>query len=226
MADAASKDAAAKQRIINHMNADHQDSLVRYLEHWGNLSSYAASNARLEDIAFDSMTISTAKGVNHLITIQPPLSSWSEARPKAVAMDEEARARLKRSDITIKEYVLPNKAWQIAIMTASVLTLLAFSKQSNFLPGSLLFDYFLKYFPRFTVFCYSIQGLVLYPMVMIHAGEAGHMAQSRLEKHSVPQYSLVWWKWVISTFAEGFGAFSRFDEIVAIEKKKRARTKH
>ena len=226
MADPASKDAVAKQRIITHMNTDHQDSLVRYLEHYGNLSSYAASNARLEDITFDSMTISTAKGENHIVAIDPPLSSWSEARPKVVAMDEEARARLKRSDITVKEYTLPNKLWQAVIMTASALTFLAFSKRSNFLPGSLLFDYLLKYTPGFAQFCNTVQPLVIYPMVILHAGEAGHMAKSRLEKHSVPQYSLLWWKWVLSTFVEGFGAFSRLDEMITMQRKKKADAKH
>lgn len=45
--DPAAAELAAKTRIITHMNNDHQDSLVRYLEAYHNLSSFTARNAKI-----------------------------------------------------------------------------------------------------------------------------------------------------------------------------------
>ena len=52
------------------------------------------------------------------------------------------------------------------------------------------------------------------------------MAKSRLEKHTVRIFSGVWWMWVLSCFAEGYGAFVRFDECVREEKAKKEGMKH
>ncbi|KAL8626103.1 hypothetical protein Q9189_008215 [Teloschistes chrysophthalmus] len=98
-----SQDEAAKARIIKHMNTDHQDSLIRYLEHFCHLSSFSAANAKLESLTLGSLSISSRLGRIHLIPIQPPMASWSEARTRFAALDGEAVKGLGRSDITVKE---------------------------------------------------------------------------------------------------------------------------
>jgi len=225
MADAQAKDAAAKERIIQHMNKDHQDSLIRYLEHYCHVSSYYARNAQLEDITFASMTIITGQSCRYIIPLDPPLASWSEARLRVVAMDSESIDGLKRSKITVKKYKKPRGLWIVVpILVAG--TLVAFSKRSNFEPGSILFDYLLKSVPDFAKFCHTIQPYLLPGVIAIHATEAAHMASSRLDKHSVPRFTLLWWKWVISAFFEGVGAFRRLDQIVADEEDLKAKIKH
>lgn len=98
------------------------------------------------------------------------------------------------------------------IMVACALTYIAFCRRGNFEPGSLLWGALLRYVPRFGEFCWRVQPLVFYPMVVLHAGEAGYMVLSRLERHSVRWGSGVWWMWVGSAFLEGWGSFVRFDE--------------
>ena len=68
--------------------------------------------------------------------------------------------------------------------------------------------------------------MLLGGMVVIHGSEAVHMARTRLEKHSVPLFSKLWWKWVVSTFFEGVGNFIRFDGIVREEEEKKMKAKH
>lgn len=225
MADSLSKDAAAKQRIISHMNKDHQDSLVRYLEHFCHISSYNARNARLQDIAFSAITISSSNNSHHVININPPLESWSDARARTVAMDAEAVEGLNRSKITVKKYTRP-KGLSIVVPIAVACTLAAFSLRSNFQPGSYLYDYLLESFPVFARFCYTIQPLLLPLVVGIHSAEAAHMASSRLEKHSVPMCTLLWWKWILNCFLEGFGSFVRFDGMVKKEDELRTKATH
>ena len=225
MADSSSKDAAAKQRIITHMNVDHQDSLVRYLEHFCHVSSYSARNARLEDISFNSMTIKSSNGSIHTIPLDPQMAAWSEARERVVALDIESVSGLKRSNVTVKKYKSP-KGFKALVFVAAGCTMVVFSKRSNFQPGSLFYDTILKHAPAFAQWCYKIQPKLIYPMVVIHAAEAAYMEKSRLEKHTVPRFSKLWWKWVLSTFVEGFGAFVRFDQIVKDEEEKKAKAKH
>ena len=225
MADNQTRDAAAKDRIVQHMNKDHQDSLIRYLEHYCHVSSYYARNAQLEDITFTSMTITSGKSCRYIIPLDPPLASWSEARPRVVAMDSVSIEGLKRSKIIVKKYKRPKGLW-IVVPFLVAGTMAAFSKRSNFEPGSLFYDYLLKFVPDFAKFCHTIQPYLLPGILMIHTTETAHMISSRLEKHSVPRFSALWWKWVISAFFEGVGAFRRIDRIVADEEDLKAKIKH
>ncbi len=225
MADQAAKDTAAKQRIITHMNTDHQDSLIRYLEHFCHVSSFSARNAKLADITFDSITILASNGKPHTIPIKPPMTSWSEARPRVVAMDAEAVAGLNRSNITVKKFRGPKGVMGVVFVAAAV-TFVVFSKRSNFEPGALVYDTVMRHVPNFNKFCRTIQPLVLYPMIALHSWEAYNMDQTRLEKHSIPRFSKLWWKWMFMTFIGGIGLFKSFDSIVEEEEAKKANAKH
>ncbi|MCJ1472170.1 hypothetical protein MMC13_000817 [Lambiella insularis] len=224
MTESESKNAATKQRIITHMNKDHKDSLARYLEHYCHVSYYYARNARLEDITYTSMTLAVDEICRYVIPIDPPLESWSEARPRVVAMDAAAVEGLKRSGVTVRKYK-PPRGLLIVVPIAVACTLVTFSKRSNFESGSFLYDHLLKSVPGFAKFCYHIQPFLFPAVVAIHFAEATHMAKSRLENHSVPRYSLLWWKWVITTFFEGLTNFPRFDRIVKEQEDAGAKTK-
>lgn len=224
MANQSAEAAAAKQRILSHMNSEHRDSLRRYLEHYNRVSSFSARDAKLTDITFSSMTILSSNG-QCTVPIDPPLTSWSQARERVVAMDAEATAGLGRSNITVKKYKRPRGVMAV-VFVAAACTFVVFAKRSNFEAGSFLYDNVLKYAPGFAKWCYKIQPLVIYPMATIHGWEAYHMQKSRLEKHNVPFMSKLWWKWVLSTFVEGVGAFMRFDRIVEKEKEMTEKAKH
>ena len=224
MTESKRNDANMKERIIAHMNGNPQDSLIRYLEHYCGVSSFSARNAHLEDVTFFSLTI-TSKGKRHEVPIQPPMTAWSDVRPRVVTMDAEAVARLGRSDITVKKYIKPY-GFMLVVFIACVLTYVNFSRRANFRRGSLQYDSILKYVPSFANFCWRIQPLVIYPMILLHGGEAIYMMRSRLVKHNVPVGSWLWLTWVCSTFIEGYGSFVRFDALVREEAARKARAKH
>lgn len=224
MADPAAIDANAKRRIIDHMNHDHQDSLIRYLEHYCHLSSFTARKAKLTDMAFDHLVIFT-DGVSHTVPIHPPMTSWSDARPRVVAMDTEAVAGLKRSNITVKRYDRP-KGFHAVVFVVVILTVAIFWKESTLQSGSLLYDYVLRFTPGFAKWCVKIRPLILLFIVTIHTSETFYMGSSRLRRHTVPTFSLLWWQWMISALIEGFGSFSRFDKIVKEEEMKKLNAKH
>ena len=219
-------EAVAKQRIITHMNNDHQDSLIRYLRYYARLSSFSARNAHLADISFHDLTILSSNGTPHAIPIKPAMTSWSEARPRVVAMDAEAVDGLGASNITVREYRLPHGFFMTVVFVACALTHVAYWRRANFEPGSILYDTLLKTVPSFAGFCRLIQPLLFVFMMGLHGGEAVWMARSRLEKHTVRMFSRVWWMWVLSCYVEGFGSFIRFDECVREEKARREGMKH
>lgn len=225
MAAAASKDAATKQRIIQHMNKDHQDSLVRYLRHYCGVSSFSSRHAYMEDVTFADLTVATSASRRYTIPIKPPMTDWSEARPRVVAMDHEATAALNLSPITVKSYSKPTGI-MLGILIAVTTAFIVFSSRANFEPGSFLYDSILHYVPTFARFCWQVQPLVLWPAVIIHGLETIWMAYSQLAKHSVPVGSQLWYIWIVSCLVEGRGTVVRFDRLVKAEEARRASAKH
>lgn len=226
MADSAAKDAAAKQRIITHMNNDHWDSLIRYLEYFCHLSSVAARHAQLTDIDFDGLTLRANGGSSYRVPIKPSMTSWADVRPRVVAMDAEVVAGLNRSNITVKRYARPKGVTAVVLLVLIISSFLMLFKRSNFQPGSFLHDIILVYVPGFARFGFRVQPLAFYSMVLIHLGECIYMVRGRLQKHTVPTFSKLWWKWALSSLVEGYGSFVRFDEIVKEEELKRKNAKH
>ena len=47
MAQKVDADNAAKERIIKHMNNDHHDSIVRYIQHYGKVASWKVGDCPL-----------------------------------------------------------------------------------------------------------------------------------------------------------------------------------
>lgn len=68
--------------------------------------------------------------------------------------------------------------------------------------------------------------MVFGPMVLIHVVEASVMHFTRLRPLNVPTGSGLWWKWMASTFVEGYGNFMRIDGWVREEEVRRAKAKH
>ncbi|KAF2839583.1 hypothetical protein M501DRAFT_1015678 [Patellaria atrata CBS 101060] len=217
------KDAAAKQRIISHMNADHQDSVMRYVEHYHNLSSFSARNAKLIDISLNEMRIDV-DGKKYSISFEPTLESFRDARERVIAMDLEATASLKRSDITLKEYLRPQGRHSIILVLCLIGYAALFSRR-NWQPGSYQYDYIWRHTPFLIPTLVKYQPLGLSLMVGLHTIETVYM-WSRLSKHSVPTFSRVWWMWTVSTFCEGFGAHERVSSYVSRKREQKAKQKH
>lgn len=227
MASQSDKDAAAHTRIIEHMNKDHQDSLIKYLQYYHHLSSFTSRKAYLSEIDFSSLTILLYPDSEkrYKVPISPPMTSWSDARPRVVEMDGKATAGLGKSSVTVKKFT-PPQGFMVVVWAAAFLTFIAFSQRSNFRPGSWCYLWVLRYVPSFSNFCWRIQPLVFYPMVLLHTVEMVYMERSRLQRHTVRVLGRVWWLWMFSTFVEGIGAYIRFDKVVREEEQKRAKAQH
>ncbi|EME49176.1 hypothetical protein DOTSEDRAFT_19643 [Dothistroma septosporum NZE10] len=213
MASTDARDAAAKNRIMTHMNNDHHDSIIRYLQHYGKVSLLAAYDGSITDVALDSMTLS-CHGRDYRIPFEPTMSSYREARERVVELDKECRKALRHSDITVKKYIPPNSSLYLIEFAVILSTFLAYGQRWWFMAGGPV-D---RVWPAFARFSWTIQPWLISLMVMIHGAEAIYFASSRLLSHSISPRSLVFWLWTGSCFVEGQFAFRRFDEYVKAQR--------
>ncbi|KAL9620661.1 MAG: hypothetical protein Q9160_004797 [Pyrenula sp. 1 TL-2023] len=130
-------EAATKQRIITHMNADHQDSLQIFLEHYCKVPSYLASDAQVDDISLSYLIIRSKAGRN-MVPLEPPMESYAHVRERMVEMDHAAYKGLDRSEITVTEYRLPKTLPEYAALVAALLFVYTISSRRNFENGSIL----------------------------------------------------------------------------------------
>jgi hypothetical protein len=82
-----------KARIIEHMNADHSDSLEDYLKFYNSINA-APHSAKLVEFDLDFMKIEytneSGSKASSIVKIDPPMSNLAESRVRLVAMAEEA----------------------------------------------------------------------------------------------------------------------------------------
>ncbi|CAG8982337.1 hypothetical protein HYALB_00005339 [Hymenoscyphus albidus] len=224
--DPAAKDAAMKQRIITHMNNDHQISLSYYLRHYKKLSSREATSPTLTDISFAAMTIETGEKKSYTIAINPPMKSWAEARERTVDMDREAREALDISSIKITEYEPPTSLQHCIIATFCAVAMMSFAAQRVIVPGTLVYDQVLSHFPGGAAKYMAMQKLVGGIIWVAHTAEAFLFDRKKLSKYGVERGSSLWWKWIASVVLEGQGAFQRVDATVASKKAEAEKAKH
>lgn len=212
-----------QQKICDHMNADHRDSLSFFLQVYCFVSAHEAESAEIEEIRLSGMTITTttspcpptaSKKTHYFVPFEPELSSLSQMRHQVIAMHNHSLNALGRSDITVTEYRRP-KGFSAVVFTACVATFAAFSRRANFVDGSGLYSLVLRHVPGFAAFCYKIQPLVMTLMVAIHLSEAIHLALYRLRPHGVAFGSPLWFCWIVNDFLEGYTTLLRFDALVA-----------
>lgn len=233
MAEKAGQEQAAKDRIVSHMNKDHHDSvsmqfgifpnssltipqIVRYLEHYGKLSSLSAYSGRMTDVDLHGLALS-CHGRTYRVPIEPAMSSYREARERVVELDKDCRKALRRSDVTVKRYVPPNNlVYAIGFLIIST-TFVSYSQRWWFAKGGPV-EYWLG--STFADFSWTIQPWLIAAMVAIHGSEAMYFALYRLRPHSVNPRSSIWWLWMLSCFVEGQFAYRRFDDLVKLQREK------
>jgi hypothetical protein len=221
-----SKDAATQERIITHMNADHQSSLSLYLQHYLSLSPSLAANPKLTSISLSSLTLQTTDGRTHSIPFNPPMTSYAEARARSVAMDKESRAGLGLSTIKITSYIPPTSPFHLTIAFLVLSAYTTFLTYNRITPGTFLYDRILPFFPGGSGVFLWISRTIALPVLAIHVTETVVMERTRLRKYNVERWSGVWWKWMVGTFVEGFGSFQRFDGLVGEKRREEEGKKH
>ena len=206
-------DASRKEGIINHMNREHTRELSNYLRHYNSLSSRQAAKSAIFDISFDTMHI-RAGGLNHTVPFDPPLTSWSDARPRLVEMDTAAREALGISDIIVTSYRAPN-AIELVVMCSVAFYFFCAGSLPWFLPGTKAWRIVDGFFPYGAAGYRWLVRAIFFPVLGIHLSEAFLFDRWRLGRYSVERWTPLWWVWEMSCFVEGLGAWRRIDRVVA-----------
>ena len=193
------------------------------MEHYHGLSSWKAYDSSVTGVDLTKMTFEAA-GKTYSIPFEPPLSSYRETRERVVEMDKQCLEALNKSDITIKEFVPPTtSAFNAVEFLVVAATFVAYSQRWWFARGGIVERVLGTSFARF---CWIIQPWLITFMLALHGAEAIHFARSRLRRHSVNPRTLLYWKWVMTTFIEGIFAFRRFDRHVLVKRQEKEKQKH
>ena len=199
------------------MNADHQFSLILYSRYYSKLPLAHAKTSKLDDITLNHMVIKSSFG-RCMVPFDPPLKSFAEVRERVVAMHQEALKGLDVEDLLVDEYKFPNRWWMWLLMGLTTTTMITFPFRSQLHPdsGSFISQIWSLggLVPQLAKLAYKLSPIVWPLTILIHLGEAAHMARGRLTRYQVEMFSGVWWMWVVDNFFEGVGAFFRFDEMV------------
>jgi hypothetical protein len=231
MAEHIDKNTMIKDRIISHMNADHQTSLADYLQFYAKATPHEASTAELVDINTGGMTITRVTEPNGpprpiVVPIDPPMDSLSQARERLVAMAFESMEGLGRSRWKVETYAVPSLAGIIyGIVTCAFLALLLFP-DLTLPPGAkarqlLLFDSDVA--ARF-LYLYQregrsvIMGIAVYTTIV--------RMRRRLARHGYASSRGVWASWLVAALLEGPFACASFDKVVRSVESKVSDKKH
>lgn len=216
-ASSAPSDAAAKARILTHMNADHQLSLRLYLAQYCHVPLSGTTTAQLVDMSLQHMLITSSYG-RHVVPLEPAMKSLLEARERLVTMHNACLAELHLSDVVVDRYTAPDRAWQWALSSLCLLILTTFPFRAQLRPesGSAIAAIWSLngLVPGLARLAYLLAPLVWTFVLLIHAAETLWFASSRLSRHWVEVGSAVWWAWVLDCMLEGGGAIARFDRAV------------
>lgn len=220
---------------MTHMNADHSASLSLFLQHYNKLSPSLASQPQIDEFTLEHMIIKSSYG-RSLIPLDPPLKTYGESRERMILMNAEALKGLGLSDIKVTEYVPPKMGWQMVMFGVCLTSFVSFSpfgkqdlgrEAANSRVNLLYLFWSLGgLVPGLSFFAHDVATYVFVFMCVVHSGEASWLAYSRLRKHQVPMFTLVWWQWVLSCFVEGFPSYMRFDQVVKEKEEEKASKKH
>lgn len=210
-------DDAMKARIISHMNSSHSSSLSDYLQHYNHVPLRAASSPTLVDISLSAMSIRDGSHTIHSVPFSPPLSSFTDARARTVAMDRTARHALGPR---IVSYDRPRGPLAIGIVIGCLTFYILMATRWFIVPGTFVYDVLLAWFPGGSERVLWIVEKGSVAMIVVHVSETVLLERTRLRKYRVVRGSGLWWAWVVSCFVEGFDSFKRIDKQVKRQEEK------
>ncbi|KAK7206659.1 hypothetical protein BZA70DRAFT_294062 [Myxozyma melibiosi] len=216
---------SAKDRIITHMNKDHELSLRDYLTFYKGI--VPSRNVQLKDITLDKLTISYElihnRGIDELeavIDLTPPMKSMAEARDVLVGMALQASEGLGYATVTPVDAFLPPTARSVPIILSILAGIYYVFVNSAALdnPNSVLRQYKLYDYE----FVPTLIKAGVYLALIYHVGEA-LVLFIWTGAYRVP--SLKRMAWVVSGFFEGWPALARFRSLMEEKDKASAKTK-
>ncbi|KFA74653.1 hypothetical protein S40288_03200 [Stachybotrys chartarum IBT 40288] len=212
-------DDQAKQRIIAHMNRDHQRELTHYLRHFTGLSARAAAGPSLRDISLHELTIEDAQRKQHKVVFDPPLASLRDARARLVAMDEAARQALDIGDVVVDRWTPPGLDL-MGLFSASLYVYFAAGAVLPWThPGAAswrLAD--VVTLGRAATFFWVVRKS-FWVILALHLVEVAVFERVRLQRYGVERGTRAWALWVACLVIEGQAAWKRFDKLVEEKRK-------
>lgn len=219
----------SKNRIISHMNKDHQIALVDYVVVYGHveLSSFVADSVKITDVDEEKLVLSyediTGKKKDKTIIWSNAdelegvrVSSMKDVKAKLIAMAKYAAKKQGFSHVQIKKAIPPQRPagyLMYVYALATVVTLYDKHLLRNLLAGTSFFGWVGTTFPSLaTGFRYFEDKIVVVSLTVyaIHVIEAVAVTLPRTRKYRVPVPQN--YLWLAMNFFEGFPSFLRLRE--------------
>ncbi|CCX33515.1 hypothetical protein FPQ18DRAFT_393436 [Pyronema domesticum] len=214
---AAPLDATAVSRVIDHINKNHAEAVDDWAQYYARLPASLAKTATLSTFTLEKLTLSVTSphGAKSTVNIplNPPMKSVNDCRERMAYMAIEAMEGLGRSRYQVKRWVPPGFVGSIVCAAVSFGYWAFFNGATQFARGGWVRENILRgeaIAPTAELMReYHMQ--IFFLIFAIHIAEGVWIHRSRLGKHGVKTGSVLWWKWALSTFWEGFGSVVRFD---------------
>lgn len=116
---------------------------------------------------------------------------------------------------------LQNHPGRIVGYTGLAVVMAILSRRAFIEPGSFLYETLIKT-PEAAVTAAKVQDWAFLLVVGGHALEVPLFAATRLRKHGVPFFSVLWWKWALACFVGGVTTWKHFALAAAEAEGKRA----
>ncbi|ODV65682.1 hypothetical protein HYPBUDRAFT_153874 [Hyphopichia burtonii NRRL Y-1933] len=224
-----------KERIIYHMNGDHQLSVHDYVVVYGKVpaSQIAEGSAKISDISEKDVTItykSKAIGKTEVVSLnwnEVPedqdikVVAFGDIKSKLISMAKYAAEKQGYSHVQIKKVLTPGvDGWIIYLLSVIVLVGCIDPKLiRRTVEHDAIFSKILPYVPQFLANFYSWSEknfkLIAVITYAVHIFELGIVGLPRLIKYRVPlKQKLVW---LVFHSLEGFPSHLRFGSLIPKE---------
>lgn len=215
-----------KNRIISHMNKDHQIALVDYVVIYGNvkLSSFVADSVKIADVSEEKLVLSYKDYTgemktqtiiwNNAIELEGVrVLSMKDIKAKLIAMAKYAAKKQGVSHVQIKKAIPPQRPigyLMYVYALATAITLYDKHLLRHLLASTSFFSWVGTHLPFLaTAFRYFENkiGVLSLTVYAIHLIEALAVTLPRTRKYRVPVPQN--YIWLAMNFIEGFPAFLR-----------------
>jgi hypothetical protein len=211
--------ATQKDYIIRHMNKDHHDALVNYLQFYARVTPREAATAELVDINLDGMIITRVTDPNGpprpiVVPINPRMDSLKQSRERLVAMAFESLEGLGRSRWKIESYPnisLPGLLY--GAFTATILALVLFPNET-LRPGAQARQFLLLDSEKVARWLFVHQRELRSVIMGSAVYTAAMPMRRRLQRHCYKSSWGQWIAWFSAALFEGVFACGAFDEKV------------
>ncbi|ODV90926.1 hypothetical protein CANCADRAFT_2644 [Tortispora caseinolytica NRRL Y-17796] len=207
------KESALRNRIMEHMNLQHETSLLDYVQHYCKMPR--PRRAVMTDISTEEVevlyTMRSGQQKKVSLKFQKPIKSLSLARDQLVRMAKVAAEGLGYSPYTVSNFRFMNFPGFITFTGVTTIFASLAVPSKYFDSDSLIFDYIPRDYLEYTLKFEQFRFLIAMTVAAIHFVEACIMIR-RTRFYRVPLGPRL--LWVLATLFEGFPAMMRFSSEV------------